>query len=330
MRDVADLAGVSHQTVSRVLNSHPNVSPLTRERVEKAVRQLGYRRNHAARALATRRMMTVGVVSFAASHYGPASTLFGITEAARQAGYSVSLVTLRHIDRRAMQAALDRLTMISVDGIVVIAPVVAAAAAVKGLPVGAPLVMVEAGAEQSMTSVKIDQVLGARRATRHLLELGHRSVWHVSGPEGWIEAEARTAGWRAELKAAKRTFQREFVGDWSSASGFRAGREIARHREITAVFAANDQMALGVLRALGEEGLTVPGDVSVVGFDDVPEAGYFQPPLTTVRQDFEEIGRCCIERLLGLLHGGCPAPIRPVEPTLVIRASTGPPPSNAP
>lgn len=325
MVDVARLAGVSHQTVSRVLNGNPNVRAEVRERVQHAIRQLGYRRNTAARALSTGRSMNLGVVSFDIWQYGPTHVLFGIADGARQVGYATSLVSLGDTDPGSARAAIDHLIGDSVDGIIVIAPVEGARAAVQAAPAHVPLVMFEPGIDNGTTRVAIDEVLGARLATRHLLELGHESVWQVSGPDGWLGTEARIRGWRAELTAARRVAHEVIAGDWSSASGYRAGQQIARNREITAVFAANDQMALGVLQALQQNGLAVPGDVSVVGFDDVPEAAFFQPALTTIRLDFPEIGRRCVERLLKMIQGMPLHPAPPLDPRLIVRSSAGPP-----
>jgi DNA-binding LacI/PurR family transcriptional regulator len=322
MADVARLAGVSHQTVSRVLNEHPSVSDDTRRRVETAIVQLGYRRNTAARALVTRRTSTLGVVSVHTTQYGPAHTVFGIEEAARRAGYFINFASLREINRAAMRAALDHLTDASVDGIVVVAPVRAAVEAVHGQRLDVPLVMVETSDRTDDLSVVVDQVAGARMATRHLLELGHETVLHVRGPEEWVEADARARGWLAELASARAPVPDVLTGDWSPASGYAAGLEIARHPDITAVFAANDQMALGVMRALHEAGRRVPDDVSIVGFDDIPEAEFFHVPLTTVRQDFTEVGRRCIERVLALIEGRS-APTRPaIQPELVVRGTS--------
>jgi DNA-binding LacI/PurR family transcriptional regulator len=326
MTDVARLAGVSHQTVSRVLNGNPNVRPELVEQVQQAIQQLGYRRNTAARALSTGRSMNLGVVSFDIWQYGPTHVLFGIADAARRVGYATSLVSLGEIDHKSARAAIDHLIADSVDGIIVIAPVEGARAAVQGVPAHVPLVMFEPGIDNGTTRVAIDEVEGARLATRHMLELGHKSVWHVSGPEGWLGTEARMRGWRAELTAASRVAHEVIVGDWSSDSGYRAGQEIARNRAITAVFVANDQMALGVIQALQQSGLTIPGDVSIVGFDDVPESGFFVPSLTTVRLDFAEVGRRCVERLLEMIGGVQLSPAAPLAPQLVVRSSTGAPP----
>lgn len=325
MRDVARLAGVSHQTVSRVLNASPLVSDDVRARVEAAVEQLGYRRNDSARALASRRTMNLGVVSVGTWQYGPSVLLFSITEAARDAGYRTSLIGLPNIDGSNMRAALDRLTRDSVDGIVIMAPLTTAAAAVQGIRTDVPLVMFEPGLHNGTTLVSIDEALGARLATRHLLDLGHRTVHQVSGPAGWLGTEARLDGWRAELAAAGCVAHPPISGDWSSRSGYHAGQVIAADPQVTAVFVANDQMALGVYKALAEAGLSVPDDISVVGFDDTPEADSYHPALTTVRMDFAEVGRQCVDRLLRLIQGEVLEPTKAVRPELVVRASSAPP-----
>ena len=322
MADVARVAGVSHQTVSRVLNAHPHVTPATRLRVERAIDQLGYRRNTAARALVTRRSATLGVVSVGSSNYGPANTLTGIEAAARVEGYAVSFVSLERVDRRSMQGALDRLTGAGVDGIVVLSPTRSAVEAVHGLAADVPVV-VTSGADRP--AVAIDQVHGSRVATAHLLELGHRTVHHVRGPADWLEADARVHGWQAELSARAAPVPPCLAGDWSAASGYEAGLQLAAQPDVTAVFVANDQMALGVVRALSEAGRGVPEDVSVVGFDDIPEAAYLRPPLTTVRQDFAEVGRRCLVQLVALIDGAPSGPDAPIEPALVVRASTAAP-----
>ena len=328
MADVARLARVSHQTVSRVLNNHPSVAPETRRNVETAINQLGYRRNTAARALVTKQTRTLGVVSVDTSHYGPASTLFSIEAAARQASYFVNFASLRHVDRANMRAAVDHLMGANVDGLIVIAPLTAAVDAMQGLRTDVPLVCVAGNGAPSSNSVVVDQAAGARLATRHLLSLGHETVSHVRGPRDWLEADARVRGWLSELTTARVPVPEVLTGDWSPASGYRAGLALAGRPEVTAVFAANDQMALGLIRGLHEGGRAVPMDVSVVGFDDIPEAGYFLPPITTVHQDFAEVGRRCIDQLMALIAREPIAPSPPIRPTLVLRASTAAPPGD--
>ncbi|WP_432824828.1 LacI family DNA-binding transcriptional regulator [Dactylosporangium sp. CA-092794] len=331
MNDVARLAGVSHQTVSRVLNDHPSVSPATRERVLEAVRQLNYRPNAMARGLAGRRSRVVGVVSFDTILYGPASTLLGIERAARAAGYGVSIVTLEHVDHAGMVSALSALADQSVAGVVVIAPQTAAAAALHNMPLGMAAVAVESDVGGEIPAISVDQVTGARMAVQHLIELGHRRVWHLSGPRDWLETHGRIEGWRTALAEAGLAAPKLMTGDWSARSGYAAGLELAARGDVTAVFAGNDQMALGMMRAFHERGIHVPDDVSIVGFDDIPEAEFLSPPLTTIRQDFDEVGRRCIAALLRLIEADLPdGPDRPspdprVAPTLILRRSSAAP-----
>lgn len=331
MVDVARRAGVSHQTVSRVLNGHPNVREATRARVLEAIDELAYRRNSSARALVTKRTHTLGVVAFDTTLYGPASTLFGIEQAAREAGYFVSIVSLKTLTRTSVAEALGFLAERSVDGVIVIAPQRRAVEALASIPTDAPVVAVEGGQAPDQPIVCVDQAAGATAVTQHLLDLGHDNVWHVAGPLDWLEAEARMAAWHSTLDRAGVQLSDVLYGDWSPRSGYAAGKELAERRErggkVTAVFVANDQMALGLLRAFNESGIDVPRDVSVAGFDDIPEADFFAPPLTTVRQDFGEVGRRCIGVLLDCIeHGATEPPQRVVvPPELVIRASTAPP-----
>jgi DNA-binding LacI/PurR family transcriptional regulator len=326
MSDVARLAGVSHQTVSRVINDSEHVRTETRERVLVAMRQLDYRPNSVARALVTGRSKTLGVVSFDTTLHGPASTLFGIEQAAHEAGYFITIVSLKALDRPSVLDAVERLRIQGVDGILVIAPQEGAARALVQAPVGIPLVAVEAGPADGVPVAAVDQFAGAASATRHLLELGHRTVWHIAGPGDWLEAQQRIAGWRTTLQAAGAEVPPPLAGDWSPRSGYERGRELAADPAVTAIFVANDQMALGALRALHEAGRAIPGDVSVVGFDDIPEAPFFTPPLTTVRQDFDEMGRRSLRLLLETMESSDDAPPHfEVTPELIVRASTAAP-----
>jgi len=323
MADVARLAGVSHQTVSRVLNDHPNVRAATRSRVLAAIAQLDYRPNSAARTLVTRKSQTLGVVSFDTTLYGPASMLYGIEQAARAADYFVSIASLRSMDRRTLLEAVSRLRDQAVEGIVVIAPQAAVAGVLELAAAGVPLVGAACGITEGVPTVGIDQRAGGAFATRYLLELGHRTVHHVTGPLDWLDASGRMDGWRQELEQAGIAVPEPIPGDWSSRSGYLAGQRLAADPTVTAVFCANDHMALGLLRAVHEAGRRVPGDVSVVGFDDIPETSYFMPPLTTVRQDFGELGRRSLQLLVDRLSAGGAAPSQHVvvAPDLVVRAS---------
>ncbi|MEO3745520.1 LacI family DNA-binding transcriptional regulator [Plantactinospora sp. B5E13] len=327
MTDVARLAGVSHQTVSRVLNGHPNVREQTRLRVQAAIAELGYRPNRAARALVTGRSQVIGVVAQNTTLYGPASLLAAFEQAAAEAGFAVSVGSVRNLDHRSISAVVERHLTHRVAGIVVIAPVESAGEALERLPKDVPLVTVDGDPCRPVPLVTVDQIAGARAATRHLLDAGHRTVWHVSGPADWFDSAGRIEGWRDELLAAGAEVPPVMPADWSAASGYRCGQLLARMPEVTAVFTANDHLALGVLRALSESGRRVPDEVSLVGFDDVPEAAYFMPPLTTVRPDFAAVAEASLDLLLAQLGPGDPGTLRrTVAPTLVRRASVAAPP----
>ncbi|MFB9796395.1 LacI family DNA-binding transcriptional regulator [Arthrobacter citreus] len=339
MEDVARVAGVSHQTVSRVLNDHPNVSPQTKEKVSAAIGALGYRRNAAARSLVTRSSKVIGVIITELEQYGPASTLLGLQEAAFRNGYFVSVAGLRELTPSAVLESVNHLLNQAPDGIVVVAPVQAGVDLFRDLELKIPLDIVAGG-----LAPEGSQEQAARMAVGHLADLGHRSIAHLAGPEQWMDAQRRASGWRTELQARGLPAAPPMTGDWGAESGYRNGLafDAAAH---SAVFVANDQMALGFMRALHERGISVPGDVSVVGFDDQPEAAYFLPPLTTVRQDFRGMGRYCIDQLLleitgggsgpmpepdavpsgqGAMPGGR-APENAPESGLIVRSSTAPP-----
>ena len=325
MEDVARVAGVSHQTVSRVLNSHPNVSPKTRERVEKAIAELGYRRNTAARSLVTRRSQTIGVLGSDMSHYGPSNTLLGVQQAARDQGYFVSMANLSELTPAAIKDALEYFMLQSVDGIVVIVPHETMFEALRTISISVPLVAVGFGVDERLSVAAVNQRMGASLAVQHLVDLGHTAIAHVSGPPDWIDAAARIDGWRRTLAQAGLAEGALIRGDWSAESGYRAGLELAAAHNVTAVFAANDQMALGALRAFSEAGLRVPQDISVVGYDDQPEAAYLIPPLTTVNQGFKELGARCIQMLLFEMANGHTGAASVVNPKLVIRSTTSAP-----
>lgn len=325
LEDVAERAGVSHQTVSRVINDHPNVSKGTRERVEAAIAELGYRRNTAARSLVTRRSQTIGVLASELAQYGPANTLLGVEQAARDAGYFVSIAALRTVSREAILDAVRHFLDQSVDGIVVIVPHSETLLALAEMNAGVPVVAVGSMGDASVSGAMVDQKRGAELAVRHLVDQGHRRIGHVAGPQDWIDGVARAEGWSAALRVAGLEDDLLVVGDWSAGSGYDIGRKLASERTATALFVGNDQMALGLLRAFSEAGVRVPEDVSVVGFDDQPESGYFTPPLTTVRQDFEELGRRCMDLMLDGIEDGQSIGTTVVEPELVVRRSTSAP-----
>src|SRR5215831_13751930 len=262
MTDVAKLAGVSHQTVSRVLNDHPNVREQTRLRVQAAINELGYRPNKAARLLVTGTSQVIGVVSRSSTLYGPAATLSSLAEEAVKRGFTVNVESVRTLDRQPVADAIGRLLDQRVAGLVLIAPVESANDALDDVPDDIPLVNVDGDPRRPTELVTVDQEAGAMAATSHLLEAGHDTVWHVSGPADWYDSQRRVAGWTRALTDAGAEVPPLMPADWSAAAGFRAGQLLGRMRELTAVFAANDHLALGILRAFHERGRRVPADIS--------------------------------------------------------------------
>lgn len=325
MADVARAAGVSHQTVSRVLNHPDAVAPGTRERVLSAITELGYRRNMGARALATSRSRLIGVIVDQGGYYGPGQTSSSIQMAARQNGYATLVAAIRDTSQAEIQQVLDLFLDHRVDGVIVIAPQVQLMDRLAQLADEVPLVLVADGIEPAagVLTVSVDQHAAAMLATNHLIQLGHRQIVHVRGPVTWFDALERERGWRDAMMAAGLPLPAVLDGDWSPESGHRAGVRLLETGLPEAVVAANDQMALGLMSALHDAGVSVPGQVSVVGHDDGPGAAYYQPPLTSVRQPFEKLGEACVEALLSLITDVPIQPIR-VAPELKVRVSTAP------
>ncbi|MEU8658196.1 LacI family DNA-binding transcriptional regulator [Actinoplanes philippinensis] len=325
MADVARLAGVSSQTVSRVANGAAGVVDTTREQVLAAMSELGYRPNSAARSLRYGRFNTIGVILFGLSSIGNSRTVEAIATHAAAEGYAITLIPVGAATQDNVMGAFTRMGELAVDGVILIIEVHLLDASAVAIPPGVHVVVVDSDAGDRYPVVDTDQTDGARQAVRHLLALGHRTVWHVAGPAESFAAERRAGAWRRVLEEAGRPVPAPERGDWSADSGYHAGLRLAADPDCTAIFAANDQMALGVLRALHERGRRVPADVSVVGFDDIADAGSYLPPLTTVHQDFAEVGRRCVDALLRQIHDeptGAGTDL--VATRLVIRGSTGP------
>ncbi|MBM7439568.1 LacI family DNA-binding transcriptional regulator [Streptomyces sp. HB132] len=326
MADVARLAGVSSQTVSRVSNGHPMVSGDTRERVLAAMKELNYRPNSAARALKSGRFRTLGVILFTLATTGNVRTLEAISASAADEGYAITLLPVATPTSTDVHGAVTVLGEQMVDGIIVIMEVRLLDAAIS-LPPNTHVVVADSDAGDRYSVVDTDQSGGSEAAVRHLLDLGHRTVVHVAGPSESFAAQRRAHAWRKTLEEAGRPVPPPVAGDWSAASGYAAGLDLAADPTCTAIFAANDQMALGVLRALHERGRRVPEDVSVVGFDDIADSASFLPPLTTVHQDFAEIGRLCVDGVLRQIRNETTERGTTLVPTrLIVRASTAPPP----
>lgn len=330
--DVARAAGVSYQTVSRVVNDHPRVADTTRARVLRAISDLGYRPNRTARSLATRRTNTVGIVGFDTRYFGPAQVLVSIEAALKREGYGLSFASIDGVTVSAVQRVSAEMSNRDLDGIIMMAALAGVEVeAIASLFGDTPLVMVDAPPGAGVHSVAVDQAHGVGLAVEHLVGLGHAHVCEISGPLRWHDARERHESWRSALLAAGVTPGVSMEADWTAAGGYAAARRLlASGAPCTAIVAGNDQMALGAMRALRESGRRVPDDVSVVGFDDVPEAPYFEPPLTTVRQDLEALGVHCVDYLTTLIDARqTPRHQRVLYPTFVVRSSTGPPPDAA-
>ena len=328
MADVALHAGVSSQTVSRVSNGLTNVDAGTRERVLKSMEELGYRPNRAARALKSGRFQTIGVIMFTLETFGNMRTLDAIAMEAAKENYSVTLIPIQDRTLGDVSGTYNRLREQAVDGIVIIFEAHLLDHAEFTLPPGLPVVVIDSNAGTGYTVVDVDQAEGARQATDHLLQLGHRQVWHIAGPPDSFSAMHRVESWQQTLRAAGITPPPVLHGDWTTESGYQHGLTLGARDDVTAIFAANDQMALGTMRALHELGRDIPGDISVVGFDDMEEAHSFWPPLTTVHQDFTAVGRLSLQKLLHKVANPNAKNDKTTVPTrLVIRDSTAPPTS---
>jgi DNA-binding LacI/PurR family transcriptional regulator len=324
---VARLAGVSRKTVSRIFNNERYVSANLRERVLDAAQRLGYRPNHAARALASGRARAIGVVTLGTAGYGPAALLVAIERAVRDAGYAFRLASTLGGDSAGIAHAVGLLLEQGVDGLLVAEPIDEKPVRVDvDLPVlflGTPVAF--PGPRTLTASVASYEL--ARAATEHLLDLGHPTVHHLAGPQHWYAARDRLAGWHDALAARNISAPDIVEGDWSASSGYQVGHRLANDSDVTAIFAAGDELAIGLIRALSDAGRRVPEDVSVAGIDDNPVSAFITPPLTTVRQPFDAAARQGVDLLLRAIENPdtpMPPPTTlPVE--LVVRSSTAPP-----
>ncbi|GAA1647969.1 LacI family DNA-binding transcriptional regulator [Actinoplanes couchii] len=321
IRDVAAAAGVSYQTVSRVLNNSPRVRPETRQQVLDAMRELRYRPNRAAQTLGSGRANAVTVVTANTTLYGYAGVLQGVEEAGRQLGLAVGVRVVESEAAADVRQAVDHLSDPSAGSVVVVAFDPAGAAVLRALPPEVPVVAAtEAGglpgSDRSM--LFLDEREAAAEATRHLLGLGHRTVHHVAIPSE-ARSSARQTGWREALTDAGREVPPMVTAGWDVRDAYQEGAKLAKDPQVTAILCGNDDTALAVRRALYEAGRDVPGEVSIVGFDDVPAAAFWTPALTTVRMDFLGLGRACVASLAGV-------PVTsPQAPHLVVRESTAGP-----
>jgi len=333
IKDVAQAAGVSTQTVSRVVNKFSYVSDDTRQRVEEVVEQLGYRPSTLARSLIQQRSYTLGVVTFGLKYIGPSRTLNGISDKADELGYMLLMKELGHFDAHRIDDVIDSLLARQVDGILWVAPEIGdnhAWVEEHQDKFSVPFFFIAMQPRNGISSIATDNYRGAVMAVQHLLDQGKKKIGHISGPLGWWEADERKRGWRETLiKNGLDASEKCCVeGNWSSASGEQAFPQLLEsYPDMDAVFVGNDQMALSVLRGALLRGIRVPGQLAVVGFDNIAESSFFYPSLTTVSQDLQLLGEQAVQNVVEMIQArqeNQPVTARAsfIQPTLVVRESS--------
>lgn len=327
MVDVARRAGVSQKTVSRVVNNAPHVRPDVRDKVNAAIEELGYRPNVSAQALARNRTHTIGMLAVGTDLHGPARRVFSVEQAARRHGYGIALAVLPDVRPRTVADGVDNLLGRGVEGLVLEVPshlVNFDLSRLGDIPVVTSGGKIAGRTRQVV--IDVDQVGAARRVTDYLIGLGHETVWHLAGPRDWDAAEKRLHGWRSALREGNLRVPRVVYGDWSARAGYLQGRKLADRDDVTAIFASNDHMAIGLMRALVEAGRSIPGDVSVVGYDDVPESEFLMVPLSTVAIDADGIAERILAELVAMIEGDDPSSEQiDIATTMIVRSSSGPP-----
>jgi DNA-binding LacI/PurR family transcriptional regulator len=323
--DVARLAQVSHQTVSRVINNYSGMKPETRERVEQAMETLGYRPNLAARALVTSKSNIVGILASDTDFTGPATLVHKMEKTARKGGFFAITASIDPESPESVIEGIDYLQKIGIEGLVVVTPQTTAVDIARDKLRSTPVVTIDSMYRMDEQAVSMDNFAGATAATNHLIELGHRQIIHISGPKLWFESNARISGYSSAMLNAG-LVPNIIDGDWTIDTGYRIGMQLNLDQPLTtAIFAANDYMALGLMHAFRLRGISVPERVSIVGFDDLPETPYYSPPLTTVRQDFESLGTRAMALLLERINGHRNVGHDRLIPDLMVRDSTAAP-----
>jgi len=308
IKDVARAAGVSAQTVSRVINDRPDVAEETRQRVQEIIDRLGYQPSALARSLIQQRSFTLGVITAGLKYIGPSRTLNGVTQRAEELGYSLMLKELPSFTTAEPQSLIHSLLARHVDGMIWATSEVGenlswVTEGLQDIPV--PTIFLTIQPRPNVLSVSYDNLLGGQRAVQHLIDQGYRNIGHITGPLDWWEARQRKAGWEAALQEAGLPAQSACFaeGNWSSASGEQAFRQLLEtYPEMDAVFVSNDQMALGVLQSAARIGKIIPQQLGVVGFDGIPEARHYWPPLTTVFQDQNCLGSTAVEKIVEIIE----------------------------
>ena len=334
IKEVASVAGVSTQTVSRVINERPDVSPETRKRVQEVIKELSYQPSALARSLISQRSHTLGVVISGLKHIGPSRTLSGITSAAEEAGYSLLLKEIPSYDTEDITPIFQAFLSQHVDGIIWAVPEVGEnRKRVNGLPadIDIPLVYLTMETQRNLSIVSVDNYLGGRMALSHLLDQGYRKIGHICGPLDWWEARQRMAAWKDALREAGVEYSEGHCveGNWSSASGALAIEKLCdQYPDMDAIFVANDQMALGAMQFFAEKRIRIPEDIGIVGFDNIAESAFFSPPLTTVQQDQDKIAQVAVAEVIKIIEaewqGLDPGPPQStvLPPTLIVRQSS--------
>jgi DNA-binding LacI/PurR family transcriptional regulator len=324
--DVARLAKVSHQTVSRVLNNNPSIRPETKTRVLKAMESLGYRPSLAARALASSRSKMLGILSSDTDFTGPAAMVHHMEAAARAQGFFVVTVGIDANDEESVQSGIDHLMKLGIEGLALVTPQLRAIEIARAAVSGIPVVTLDSMYRMDELAVSVDNFAGGAAATQHLIDLGHKNIVHISGPQGWFESTTRAAGYTATMLNANLTPQ-VIDGDWQIDTGYRIGKKVdIDSKQVTALFIANDRMSLGFMHAMRQRGIEVPKRLSIVGFDDLEETAYSSPPLTTLRQDFKALGNRAMNLLLSEISGTVTKKLDRLVPELIQRSSTAAPP----
>jgi LacI family transcriptional regulator len=328
--DVAQAAGVSHQTVSRFLKGFEGIRPETRDKVVQAIDALGYRPNLTARSLKSGRSHRIGALTHDISQVGPGGIVEGASAAAREAGYMLDIIALDALNPRAIEESLALITQHDLAGVLALTSTDAMTSAIEKIAFRVPAyVAKESDGMPDEPRSKLSSV-GVPALVAHLAELGHRRLMHIAGPDTWSASRNRTRAYESAVQAQGLHSVGILHGDWSARSGYHAIANLAALPDATAFVVSNDQMALGAMLALKERGCRIPEDVSVVGTDDIPEAAYFDPPLTTLRNDFEAQGRAAVYQLLALIEHSEVKLVTVPSPVIMVRQSSGPEPGSRP
>lgn len=325
--DVAKLAGVSHQTVSRVINDGPHTKAETRAKVEQAMVELGYVPNAAARALVTSQSKMIGMMVADEIFFGPAGMIHALKNETRKADYFAVSCSVDGTSKESMLEGLKHLRKLGLEAIIVITPQFDNSKNVTQILPNVPSLFIDSQSGEGQLSISLDNFAGSRIATEHLIGLGHKNILHVSGPTTWQDAEPRIRGYESAMLAAGLT-PKVIPADWLIETGYQIGMHLDLEKtETTAIVAANDHLALGLMRAFRERNIAVPERISIVGFDDIPEAPFLDPALTTLRPNFEQLGKLAVGLILGSVSASETVDNETLYPELIIRNSTAAPPT---